>query len=231
LLDRYSDVDADNLVYVKGSLKAYTLKLSKGVTGCRVYIGEGSFGKGNRIILDYSNSTVFISDYCNLKNVNLRGGNIFVGRRVSSHAGHWLSGVHQRQRLDNSPDTAPIIVIGDGCMFSREITIRTSDAHPIFQMQGMDIVNDKGGSVFIEPHVWVCEKASIMKGVRIGACSIVALGSIVTKDVPKNHSASGVPAQSVALNGKLWAMNTTTKAMNQAKKFYEEYVVQPKECK
>jgi maltose O-acetyltransferase len=49
--------------------------------------------------------------------------------------------------------------------------------------------------VTIESGVWIGSRAVVLPGVTIGRGSIVAAGSIVTRDVPPNVMAAGVPAQ------------------------------------
>lgn len=49
--------------------------------------------------------------------------------------------------------------------------------------------------VIIEDKVWIGENAVILKGVRIGQCSVVASGAVVTKDVPPYSVVAGVPAR------------------------------------
>ncbi len=51
--------------------------------------------------------------------------------------------------------------------------------------------------VHIEEKVWVGFGVSILKGVRIGAFSVVAAGSVVTKDVPPYSLVAGNPARIV----------------------------------
>lgn len=49
--------------------------------------------------------------------------------------------------------------------------------------------------VIIEDDVWIGTKCIIMKGVTIGARSVIGAGSIVTKDIPADSLACGVPAK------------------------------------
>ncbi len=49
--------------------------------------------------------------------------------------------------------------------------------------------------VILEDDVWIGSRVTILKGVRIGARSIVAAGSVVTRDVPPDSIAGGVPAR------------------------------------
>ena len=49
--------------------------------------------------------------------------------------------------------------------------------------------------VVIEDDVWVGGKSVILPGVTIGRGSIIAAGSVVTKDIPPFVIAGGVPAK------------------------------------
>jgi maltose O-acetyltransferase len=57
--------------------------------------------------------------------------------------------------------------------------------------------NKEGESreIIIEDDVWIGAKATILKGVKIGQGAVVAVGSVVTKDIPANAIAAGVPAK------------------------------------
>lgn len=49
--------------------------------------------------------------------------------------------------------------------------------------------------ITIKKNAWICSSATICAGVTIGENSIVAAGAVVTKDVPPNTIAAGVPAR------------------------------------
>jgi acetyltransferase-like isoleucine patch superfamily enzyme len=53
----------------------------------------------------------------------------------------------------------------------------------------------KKGSIVIGDNVWIASRATILKGVTIGEGSVIAAGSVVTKDVPPYCVAAGVPAK------------------------------------
>jgi acetyltransferase-like isoleucine patch superfamily enzyme len=86
------------------------------------------------------------------------------------------------------------ITIGDRCLLGANCTIYTSDFHAI------EPALRRGGPpaaapVKLENDVWIGANALILKGVTIGEGSIVAAGSVVTKDVPAGVIVGGNPAR------------------------------------
>lgn len=51
--------------------------------------------------------------------------------------------------------------------------------------------------VIIGRNVWIGEFVSILPGVKIGDNSIIAANSVVTKDIPENTIAAGIPAKPI----------------------------------
>jgi acetyltransferase-like isoleucine patch superfamily enzyme len=51
--------------------------------------------------------------------------------------------------------------------------------------------------VTLGKNVWIGSNATILPGVTIGDNSVIAAGAVVTKDVPENVVAAGVPAKVV----------------------------------
>ena len=83
------------------------------------------------------------------------------------------------------------VTIGNNCKFGPFSMIIDSDFHNV-----KDHTKDgESGEIVIEDDVWIGAKATILKGVRIGKGAVVAVGSVVTKDVPANAIAAGVPAK------------------------------------
>lgn len=71
------------------------------------------------------------------------------------------------------------ITIGQGCLFSSAIVVRTGDSHSILDKDGNRINPSK--SVRIGDHVWIGNQVTILKGVIIQKDSVVGSGSLVTK--------------------------------------------------
>ena len=87
--------------------------------------------------------------------------------------------------------------IGNGTMIAPNVTIMDSDFHaqwpPENRLSGPSFENDS--DVTIGTNVWICTQCIILKGVTIGNNSIIGAGTIVTKDIPSNVVAGGVPAK------------------------------------
>ena len=84
------------------------------------------------------------------------------------------------------------IDIGDDVMIGPNVNMLTS-GHPIDPSQRRDFVIAK--SIVIEKNVWIAGGATLIGGVRVGENSVVAAGSVVTRDVPRNTLVGGNPAR------------------------------------
>ncbi|WP_345871580.1 acyltransferase [Shewanella algae] len=86
------------------------------------------------------------------------------------------------------------IIIGDNCLFGINVSIVNSDFHDLDPKNRFSPVSIKSGDVEIEENVFCGNDVKILKNVRIGKNTIVAAGSVVTKDLPSNVIAAGNPA-------------------------------------
>jgi acetyltransferase-like isoleucine patch superfamily enzyme len=87
------------------------------------------------------------------------------------------------------------VIIGDNCMFGPGVVILDNDSHntstdPQVRRQGK--VSES--PVVIGSNVWVGMRSIVMKGVHIGDNSVIAAGSVVTKDVSPDSLYGGNPA-------------------------------------
>lgn len=89
-----------------------------------------------------------------------------------------------------------IIKIGDNCLISQGVTIVTSNhaTHRDVIITRQPWVSKKG-LVEIKDGVWIGASAIILPDVTVGEGSVVAAGSVVSKDVPAYSVVAGVPAK------------------------------------
>lgn len=91
------------------------------------------------------------------------------------------------------------IEIGDGCLFGDNVFI-TDNYHGANSAEELSIrpIERKlfsKGEVIIGKNVWIGRNVCIMPAVKIGDGAIVAANAVVTKDIPANTIAAGVPAR------------------------------------
>ena len=99
------------------------------------------------------------------------------------------------------------VTIGNHVLISHLVDIHDTDGHPIeWQERRLDakarLTNQMQNlsrqtvalPVTIEDDVWVCFKATILKGVHVGKGAIIAAGSVVIEDVPPWTVVAGNPA-------------------------------------
>lgn len=91
------------------------------------------------------------------------------------------------------------IVIGNDCMFSSGIRVVNTDSHSIISLDNRQRINPEK-DVIIGNHTWVGADCKILKGVTIGDNSVIAMGSVVTKDIPGNCVYGGIPAKLIKEN-------------------------------
>lgn len=74
--------------------------------------------------------------------------------------------------------------------------------------------NIKTSPIDIGENAWLGAKVTVARGVHIGSRSIIGANSVVVKDVPAGHLASGVPAQVVrpVEGGRASAVTSTSTA-------------------
>ena len=87
------------------------------------------------------------------------------------------------------------IKIGNDVMIANSTLIVTNDH--IFTDKNKPIWRSGHtyGPVIIEDDVWIGMGVRIVKGVTIGKGSVIGAGAVVTKDIPPNSIAVGVPAK------------------------------------
>jgi acetyltransferase-like isoleucine patch superfamily enzyme len=117
-------------------------------------------------------TTIFIPFYTNF------GQHIQIGKRVFIN--------HACTFLDLGG-----ITIEDDVLIGPKVNLITEN-HPAdpSKRKSLDL-----GSILVKKNAWIGAGATILPGITIGENAIVAAGAVVTKDVPANAIAGGIPAK------------------------------------
>lgn len=116
--------------------------------------------------------------------------NIQIGQNVSIHTGCYIDGLGG-------------LVIGDNVSIAHQTSILSFD-HSYEDISTPIKYNRlKQGKVIIEDDVWIGCGVRVLSGVTIGNRSIIAAGSVVTKDVESGVLVGGVPAKIIKRLDKL----------------------------
>ena len=149
---------------------------------------------GHPFIMRFPNSKISIGRDC-----------IFVSNSYSNYRGI------SHKCIISTGEEGAVIKIGDNCGFSgcsivanKNVTIGnnvTVGADTIIgdRDDHSDLYASEVKPVIIEDDVWIGMHCIILKGVRIGKNTIIGAGSIVTKDIPANCIAAGVPCKVIKL--------------------------------
>jgi len=82
--------------------------------------------------------------------------------------------------------------IGDDVMIGPNVSLITA-SHPLEPSERRSTTI--GRPIVIERGVWIAAGATVIGGVTVGENSVVAAGSVVTRDVPPNTLVGGNPAR------------------------------------
>lgn len=158
---------------------------------CKMEVGNNAFisigSSPHRMI----NSAIF----CIAENSRIIIGNNF------SCAGVYIA---------NRDEPGITIEIGNDCMCSSEVYIRSSDGHTILDGSG-NVINKPVRGVKIGNHVWLCNASRILKDSSVGNNCIVANRAVVTKNFASmgdNLVIAGVPAK-IVKSGINWDRRQT----------------------
>lgn len=83
------------------------------------------------------------------------------------------------------------ITIEDGVLIAPKVSL-LSEGHPISPQDRHSLIPKP---IHIKKNAWIGAGATILLGVTIGENSVVAAGSVVSKDVPDNTVVGGIPAK------------------------------------
>lgn len=183
------------------------IRLAEGVTlrgantlstrgrGNLLCVGRGTTLNRSRIQVNGNGCVVIIGENCRLKGLELHvtrdNSAVFIGSDTTWESGAILSG------------SGNMIALGNDCMASNSIMIRTSDGHAIFDRSTGSPINDPA-DVMIGHHVWLGNSSRVNKGTRIGTGTVVGQCAIASGSLDAAALYAGTPARKLK-EGVVWS--------------------------
>lgn len=150
-------------------------KVSWSIRGGRVLIGDNfyfSSGYGVNPIASNLQGAVYVEN----------GATLTIGNNVGmSSTRMWI---HDSVTIGNHVKIGACVLITD------------TDAHPMdYVARRTTGEGTKSAPIMIEDDVWVGAHSIVLKGVTVGARSIIGAGSVVTRNIPADCVAAGNPCK------------------------------------
>jgi acetyltransferase-like isoleucine patch superfamily enzyme len=93
------------------------------------------------------------------------------------------------------------IVIGNRVSIAQFVSILDHDHSFALEEGRIDLKKFSTSPIEIGNDVWIGDKVTITKGVKIGDNVVIGANSVVTKDIPSNSLAVGIPAKVIRTLG------------------------------
>ena len=110
---------------------------------------------------------------------------------MGGHYVHFGKNIYANYGLTMVDDTH--IYVGDSTMFGPHVTLATA-GHPIMPELRQQAYQ-YNSPIHIGKNCWIGAGVKVMPGVTIGDNTVIGAGSVVTKDIPSNVVAVGVPCK------------------------------------
>jgi acetyltransferase-like isoleucine patch superfamily enzyme len=146
-----------------------------------LFVGEGAILIGEEVEFGWRNSLQFHTGYCHLE----------------ASTPDALIEIGDGSKINNNAvirSEGPGISIGVRALIGSEVTIYDSDFHDLsaeYRRGG----RPQKAAVRIAENVFIGDRVLILKGVNIGANSVIGAGSVVSRSIPEGVIAAGNPAR------------------------------------
>ena len=142
--------------------------------------GKGQVTFGENVKIGFQLSPNFFSNYAYIES-RTKNSAIKINNNV------WIN--------NNFVAIAEIgIEIGENTLIGENVKIYDSDFHNIHPNKRINHIALKG-KIHIGKNVFIGTNVTILKDINIGENSIIAAGSVVTRSIPENVIAGGIPAR------------------------------------
>lgn len=146
-----------------------------------LFLGEGTIEFGTNVNIGYYPSPYFYSGNAHFE-VRTKESKIVIGNNVYFNNNFVVIAEES-------------ISIGNNVLIGTNVELYDSDFHNIDPQLRFGCKTHHVAPIRIEDNVWLGSNVKILKGVTIGENSVISNGAVVTKNIPANVVAGGIPAR------------------------------------
>lgn len=174
-------------------IKGKCVRLNRNING-----KNNLFKSGEGCVIDHlnlyvvgNNNTIEIGENCTIQkgcSLWIIGNccSVIIGANTRIGANCAIECQEDNQRIE----------IGEDNLWSHNIRLRNNDSHFIYDAS-TGVRTNFPKPITIGNHVWIAAYATILKGVSIQDGSVIGTHALVTKNIPNNVVAVGIPAKVV----------------------------------
>jgi acetyltransferase-like isoleucine patch superfamily enzyme len=148
-----------------------------------LFLGPGAIVLGQNVEFGWPTSSSYYEGYCHIE-ASTPESTVEIGDGAQINNNAFIK------------SEGPGIKIGPNALLGSHVTIYDSDFHDLRARRRRG-GQPRMGAVELAEDVFVGDRVVILKGVRIGAHSVIGAGSVVTSSIPDRMIAAGNPARIV----------------------------------
>jgi len=174
-------------IYAESRISFYKLLSNNKIEGpirfiqATQVVGLGKIISHKNVKIGYFPSPYFFSTYAYLE---ARKPNSLIEIGENTHINNGFVAI-----AENSS-----IKIGKNCFIGTRVEILDSDFHSLSWKDRTDGVEHLSNPIQIGDNVFIGSNVKILKGVSVGDGAVIANSAVVTRDIPPNTLAAGIPA-------------------------------------
>jgi acetyltransferase-like isoleucine patch superfamily enzyme len=167
--------------------------------GSAVVVGKGTTFENSLIQINGTDCIAIIGENCRIRGLKIiikrPNSAVVIGAQTTWESGAIIS------------ESGNIVAVGNDCMISNSVILRTSDGHTIFDAETRQSINAPA-DVLIGHHVWLGNSSRVNKGTIIGSGTVVGQCAIASGEIEPNSVYAGIPAKQKK-RGIVWSRTTS----------------------
>ncbi|MBO5032902.1 MAG: acyltransferase [Lachnospiraceae bacterium] len=165
--------------------------------------------RGNKIYFDQSIPEKIRVSFQGHNNVLQVGKNVLAGNLYIRFGNNGICNIGNNTEIIGAEFyvSDAKIKIGQDCLFSTQVILRTHDAHHIFELNTHQRIN-YAKDIVVEDNVWIAFRCTLLGGAKIGVGSVVGTNTVTSGHFDDHRIIAGSPGRVIKEN-ICWSRDNT----------------------